>query len=230
MPTYVNSPFSTAQLAQKGVPCYLFGKYNYKQANTKMLVSNVALTSNVATLTVQITAGEVPIVGALISVAQTQSTAGLFNVNRVPLASVTIDATTGAGTVTFALTHADVVSAADTGSAIVEVPEIGETPAAVKSAACYISPSAMDAEVTITTAVTFSTVPTAITVKLQKAERDVDSEYTTITGDAAVISASAYTTGPVVTYTLQGSGYYRFIGSGLTLGSGAGMVAKLTRS
>jgi hypothetical protein len=34
----------------------------------------------------------------------------------------------------------------------------------------------------------------------------------------------------VVTYTLQGSGYYRFIGSGLTLGSGAGMVAKLTRS
>jgi hypothetical protein len=230
MPTYVNSAFNVAQVAQKGVPVFLFGSYNYKQGNTKMLVSNVALATNVATLTVQIVGGEVPIVGALISVAQTQSTSGLFNVARAPLTGVTIDSTTGAGTVAFALTHADVTSAADTGSAVVEVPEIGETPAAVKSAACYVQPSAMDAEVTITTSVTFSTVPTAITVSLQKALRDVDSEYTTITGAATVIAASTYTTGPTVEYTLKGSGYYRFIGSGLTLGSGAGMVAKLTRS
>ena len=74
---------------------YLFGSYNYKQANTTMLVSNVALTSNVATLTVQIIGGEVPIVGALISVQQTQSTSGLFNVARSPLTNVTIDASTG---------------------------------------------------------------------------------------------------------------------------------------
>lgn len=230
MPTYANSPFVPAQVAQKGVPVYLFGSMNYKQGNTQMLVSNVALTSNVATLTVQITSGEIPTVGSLITVVQTGSTSGLFNVTRVPLTAVTIVAATGAGTVTFALTHGNVVSAADAGSAIVEVPEVGETPAAVKSAACYIQPSAMDAEVTITTSVTFSTVPTAITLTLQKAVRDVEGEYTNVTGSAAVISGSAYTTGPTTVYTLMGSGYYRFIASGLTLGSGAGMVAKLTRS
>lgn len=230
MPTYVNSPFVKPKIAQKGVPIFLFGSYNYKQANTSMLVSKVALTSNVATLTVQIVGGEVPIVGALISVQQTQSTSGLFNVARSPLTNVTIDASTGAGTVSFALTHADVTLAADTGSAVVEVPEIGETPAAVKSAACYIQPNVDGGEMTVTTSVTFSTLPTAITLTLQKAVRDVDSEYTNITGAAAVVAASAYTTGPVAEFTLKGSGFFRFIGSGLTIGSGAGMVAKLTKN
>lgn len=231
MPTYVNSPFVKPKIAQKGVPVYLFGSYNYKQANTTMLVSNVALTTNVATLTVQIVGGEVPIVGALISVQQTQSTSGLFNVSRVPLTNVTIDATTGAGTVAFALTHSpDILTTADTGSAVVEVPEIGETPAAVKSAACYIQPNVDGGEMTITTAVTFTTLPTALTINLQKAVRDIDSEYTNVTGAAAVVAGTAYTTGPVVEYTLKGSGFFRFIGSGLTIGSGAGMVAKLTKN
>ena len=110
------------------------------------------------------------------------------------------------------------------------MPEIGETPAAVKSAACYIQPNVDGGEMTVTTSVTFSTLPTAITLTLQKAVRDVDSEYTNITGAAAVVAASAYTTGPVAEFTLKGSGFFRFIGSGLTIGSGAGMVAKLTKN
>jgi hypothetical protein len=226
MSSYQNNPFTSAQLVQKGVPCYLFGSYNYKQANTRMLISQVALTSNVATLTVQITEGEIPIVGALVSVQQTASTSGLFNVNRVALSAVSITAATGAGTISFALTHADVVAAADTGTAVAEVPEVGEAVTAVASAACYVQDPTD--QCTITTSVTFGTKPTAATVTLQSAIRDVDSEYTDV-GNAAVLSGTAFTTGPNASFTLKANAYYRFKLSGLTLGSGAGIVAKLSK-
>lgn len=226
MPTY-NSPITKVQLAQKGLPCYLFGSFNAHQGDTVMLVNNVALTTNVATLTVLITAGEIPTVGSLITVQQTQSTSGLFNVVRAKLTGVTIVAATGAGTVTFALTHADVVTAADTGSAVVEVPEVGETPSAnLKSVPCIFDAPHGSSQFTITTAVTFGTNPTAITVSLQTALRDVDSEYSTI-GTAAVIAGGTYSQGPTSGFTLQKSMYYRFLVTGLTAGSVAGMVAKI---
>ncbi|SRR6266567_704306 len=226
MPAYLNSPFANVPLAVRGVPTYLLGSYNMHQANTRMLVSNVALTTNVATLTVQITEGEIPLVGAFVSVQQTQSTSGLFNVNRVALTAVSITAATGTGTISFALTHADVTSGADTGAAIAEVPEIGEVPAAIASiAVCVQPPPGLD-QFTVATAVTFKTLPTAITVKLQRAIRNVDSEFTDI-GNAAVVAATAYTTGPVAEFTLERGYFYRFNASGLTLGSGAGIVAKI---
>jgi hypothetical protein len=228
MPAYVNGPaaFNPAQLVQKGVPCYLWGSLNLHQGDTVMLVNNVALTSNVATLTVQITAGEIPVTGALISVRQTASTSGLFNVNRVKLTGVTITASTGAGTVTFALTHADVASAADAGSAIVEVPEVGEAVAAGASVACIFDAPHGSSQFTVTTAITFGTLPTAANIVLQRAVHNNDAEFTTI-GNAAVISGTVYTTGPVAEFTLERAYFYRFLTSGLTLGSGAGIVAKI---
>jgi len=228
MTAYVNSPFAPVKLAVKGQPVYLFGSLNFHQGDTVMLVNNVALTSNVATLTVQITAGEIPKVGSLISVQQTQSTTGLFNVSRAALTGVTIVAATGAGTVTFALTHADVGTAADTGSAIVEVPEVGETPAAVASIPCVFQAPDGDSQFTVTTAVTFSggVLPTAITVSLQEALHNVDSEYTTV-GTAAIVAATAYTAGPIAKFSLERGYYYRFLVSGLTAGSVTGIVAKI---
>lgn len=227
MPAFSNNPFATVPLAVRGVPTYLFGSYNMRQANTRMLVSNVALTTNVATLTVLITEGEIPLVGSLVSVQQTQSTSGLFNVNRVPLTAVSITAATGAGTISFALTNANVTSAADTGSSIAEVPEIGEAITAIASQACCLQPPPGLDQFTVATAVTFTTLPTAVTVVLQRAIRNVNAEFTTI-GNAAVVAASAYTTaGPVAEFTLEGAYFYRFLVSGLTLGSGAGLVAKI---
>jgi hypothetical protein len=61
MPAYVDSPITPSTILIKGVNCYLWGSYNYKQGNTQMNVSQVALNSNVATLTVQIVAGEIPV-------------------------------------------------------------------------------------------------------------------------------------------------------------------------
>jgi len=229
MPAYINSAFQGSQLLVRGVASYLFGSYNYKQDNTKLLISNVALTSNVATLTVQIVGGEVPLVGSLISVQQTTSTSGLFNVNRVALASVTIDATTGAGTVTFPLTHANVVSAADTGSAVVEVPEKSEALAAGASIAVACTMPFAE-QFTVPLAVTFpgGVLPTAVTVTLQVALHNIDSEFTNTT-TAVVVATGAYTTGkgPVVEATLERGYFYRVLVSGLTAGSATGIIAKI---
>lgn len=226
MPSYPNNPFVPPLTVMKGVACYLYGSYNYRQDHTRMLVSNVALTTNVATLTVQIVAGEIPVIGALISVQQTANTAGLFNVNRVALTGVTINSATGAGTVTFALTHANVGAAADTGSAVVEVPEVPETLANGKSIACVIPAPEGDSQFTVAVAVSFPTIPTAVTVDLQRAIHESDAEYTTVgTTHAAVVAASAQTVGPVTEWTLERGYFYRLIVSGL---SGAGtIVAKI---
>jgi hypothetical protein len=92
-----------------------------------MLVSNVALTSNVATLTVTIVEGNLPAVGSNITVNGTVTASGAFNVTLVALTAVSISASTGQGTVSFALTHANVSSTADAGIAIVEQPIVFET-------------------------------------------------------------------------------------------------------
>lgn len=228
MPSYINSPYQTPKLIMKGVPCYLFGKYNYHQSPTQMLVTNITGSGSTATLAVQITGGEIPLVGSLISVLQTQTSGGAFNVSRALVTGVPINSTTGAGTITFA-SATSVASTPDTGSAIVDVPEIGETPTDVASiAACNQAPEG-DSQFTVTTAVTFAggVLPTAITVSLQAALHDVDSEYTTI-GVAAVVAGGVWSSGPLAHYTLEKGSFYRFLISGLTIGSATGIVAKLT--
>ena len=118
MPAYSNNPLYAVPLALPGIQQFFWGSLSDRISPTKMTVSNVALTSNVATLTVQVIEGNVPVAQQLVTVTGTQSTSGLFNVTAVAIASATINATSGAGTITFALTHADVVSAADSGLAV----------------------------------------------------------------------------------------------------------------
>lgn len=226
MPAYSNSAFAPAKLLQKGVPAYLFGTFDYGRGNTNLYITNVALTTNVATITVQVLNGPAPRVGDILSIIGSASTAGLFNVNSATITATTINNTTGAGTLTFALTHADVGTAADSGTVIVEPMPIGETVAAIKSLAVCVQAPEGDSQFTLPASITFSTLPTAITVTLQVAIMDIDSEYTNTT-TVWTVSGTAFTAGPVVQITLQRGYFYRFIGSGLTLGSGAGMVGKI---
>jgi hypothetical protein len=189
-----------------------------------MYVSKVAVTSNVATLTVQIYGGELPAAGWLVSVAQVANNSGAFQVNRVALASVTIDST-GAGTITFALTHADIPEAAGLGVAIAEVPEIGETAANGSSIACCVQSPLAGAR-TLPVAITFPTLPTTASVKLQGALHNIDSEFTNIgSTDLATVAASAQTVGPFSQVTLQAGYFYRFIVASIA-GSGT-IVAKI---
>lgn len=183
MPAYNNSPFQPPVIAlQPGKTEFSWGGFDALSSPTKMLVSNVALTSNVATLTVQMTAGPVPAVGSLIYVQGTQSTAGLFNVSGVALASVTINSTTGAGTLTFALTHANVTSAADAGQAIVQTPPtyeaIGSAAAGRQFAIPHVAFVGGVRNLSWFTAFTGS--PATVTMNLQIADEDIDAQYTTV--------------------------------------------------
>lgn len=225
MPLYANNPFTPPQLVQKGVPAYLLGTYNFHQANTKMQVSNSALTSNVATVTGQIVEGEVPLVGSYISISQTQAGTGAFNVSRAIVTAVSFN-NSGFGTVTFALTHANVTSVADTGTAIVEVPEVGETMVPGMSIACCMQAPEGDSQFTVPFALTFpsGTLPTAVTGTLMRSIRNIQSEFTATTA-IVTIAASAYTTGPVVQATLERGYFYAVNISGIT-GTGV-VVAKV---
>lgn len=226
MPTYTNSAFQPAKLLQKGVAAYVWGSFDYTRGDTAMYITNTALTSNVATVTVQVLSGPAPRVGDVISIVNTTNGSGALNVNAVPITATTINNSTGAGTLTFALTNANITSAADTGSAIVEPMPIGETPAATKSLAVCVQAPEGDAQFTLPVAVTFTTLPTAFTATLQVAVLDIDSEYSNL-ATVVTVSGTAYTAGPVVEATLQRGYFYRLIGSGLTLGSGAGMIGKI---
>jgi hypothetical protein len=144
MPAYSLNPLQRIKLALPGLPVYLFGSLAQTTAPTRMTVSNVALTSNVATLTVQIIEGNIPIVGALVSVTGTQQASGAFNVSQVALTGVTINATTGAGTITFALTHANVGSVADSGLAVAPQPVVPEAITLNESSEACALPMAQD--------------------------------------------------------------------------------------
>jgi len=228
MPLY-GSPLVKPQLVQKGVPAYLFGNLNMLQGNTKGRVTNVALASNVATVSLAIFEGPQPKIGDLITIWGTASTSGLFNITRSILTAVSITGSTGAGTVTFALTHADVVSVANTGAFLVEPGESSEalTNTSYSTAAIVQAPQG-DSQFTIPMAVTFpgGVLPTAVTVTLQVAIRDIDAEYTNTT-TAVTVAGTAYTAGPVVQATLQRGYCYRVAVSGLTVGSATGITVKL---
>ena len=124
MPAFQNSPFAPPVLHMKGVPTYLWGSYDPRVGNTRAYVTNTVLATDVATVTLQILDGPMPVVGAPISIINSTNGGGAFNVNRAIITAVSINAGTGAGTVTFALTHADISTAADGGSVIMENAEI----------------------------------------------------------------------------------------------------------
>lgn len=228
MPSYVTSPFKQPPeaLSQHKV-AYLFGSRNKYVGATKMYVTNVALTSNVATLTVKILDGNIPAVGSAISIESTTTASGAFNVTGVALTGVTITASTGVGTVTFALTHANVASTADAGYATVPVPEVGETVAngaSIAVSAPYTIPWQNEAGAyTVGCEVNFPTLPTACVVALQASQTDVDGDFQTVVSNVTTVSASVETKG-----TLQYTGKWNFFRYSISGTSGSGsIVAKL---
>lgn len=217
MPAYSGSPFQPPILAMKGVPTYLWGTFDPRIGNTNCALTNSALTSNVATVTIQILNGPMPIVGGLISIINSTAGSAALNVARATITGVTISSSTGAGTVTFALTNANITSVADSGTVICEPAEVAEALVNnTASIACLIAPPEGDSQFTVPIAVTFPTAPTGVTVTLQRAMRNVNAEFTNDTSAQVVYASSAYTSGPLVEATLERGYLYRLYVSGLT--------------
>ena len=227
--TLYASPNPGPQLLQKGVPAYLFGGLNMLQGNTKGRVTQTAIATNVGTVSVTIFEGPTPNVGDLITIWGTALQSGLFNVTRAVITAVSITATTGAGTISYALTGTNQSATADPGAFLVEAGESSETLTNnTTSRAVTVQAPQGDSQFTLPLAVTFpaGVLPTDVTATLQVAIRDIDAEYTNTT-TVVTVAATAYTAGPVVQATLQRGYCYRLAVSGLTLGSATGIIAKL---
>jgi hypothetical protein len=225
MPLYTNSAFQLPVLATKGVAVYLLGSFDYKIGNSRLFLTNSALTTNVATVTVQQIVGPLPVVGGLISIVNSTAGGGVLNVDRAIITAVNINTTTGAGTISFALTNANIAAVADGGTVIVEPGEVPEVLVNNSfSIATLIQAPEGDSQFTVPFSVTFPTLPTAATVSLQGALRDNNAEYVTLI-TAGAVAAGAQTFGPFGEATLQRGYLYRFAVTGLT-GTGT-VVAKL---
>jgi hypothetical protein len=211
-----NSPFVPPQLLQKGVPAYLFGGLNMLRGNAKGTVSQTALASNVATISVQLQEGATPVVGDYITVWGTALQSGLFNVTRSLITAVSITPATGAGTISYALVGTNQSATADAGRWQMEIGETAEsiTNNSFSVPVCVQAPQE-DSQFTLPLSVTFPTLPTAVTVSIQGAIRDIASEYTTI-GIVATVVTGGQTVGPFGQLSLQRGYFYRFAVTGLT--------------
>ena len=237
MPLYTQNVGFNAppQVAVSGQPAYFFGSMPWDTQDTIMQVTNVALTSNVATLTVTVLAGNIPAVGQLVTVQGTQNTSGLFNVSAVALTGVTITASTGQGTITFALTHANVSSTADAGKAYVPIQETSEVCQNGASVAIYVpaqEPVDFGAK-TITVSSIFPSLPTAATLTLYTAINNNPiaagtngSEWTSM-GVVGTVAGGVQTVGPLKTFTTPAGRWFQVVASSVTGGTSPTMIVKM---
>lgn len=188
MPPYNASPAVNVfpPLLQPGVTGYAFGSRDSSFPTTLLQISNVSLTGNVGTVTVLVREGKIPAVGSLLTIRGTSTASGAFNIVNVAISTVSIDAVTGIGTITFVLVHADVVSTPDAGMGYVPVPEVGEAlpaPSASQASQAFaIQDIAGHNEngVTITWSTYYPSAPSTVVMTLQGADVDQDSQYVTI--------------------------------------------------
>jgi len=227
MPAYTSAANHKVISLVQGFPTYLFGGWPLTTPATRFLISQVQITSDVATITGTIVEGNIPTVGQLITVQQVQSDGGVFNVTAVAITAVSINLATGQGTISFALTQANYGPDATpnaAGLALVFQSETSETLAAQASVPCTlpIQDPKTDSARTVTAAVSFPSAPTAVTVNLQMALMDIDSEYVNVSSTPIV---SATNVGNVAQYSLNTARFYRFKNTSLT-GTGT-IIAKL---
>lgn len=200
MPAFSQSPFGPAPaLLVPGTSGYSFGTFSDQTPTTKMFVTNVAIASNVVTLTVQIWEGPVPTTHQLIS---TQGLSNIPNVTNVAIASVSAFSDLTNGTITYALTHADVTSVADAGLALAPAAEVGDTitpTQAVKGAAFSLSALDKTNSRSIAWSVSFPATPPSASFEadLEGAIENIDSQYfkldkiTAVGGGTQVVSPVA---------------------------------------
>lgn len=198
MPPYNNQPGVAVPLlpmasvpGPPGPPGYAFGSKPLVQPTCRMLVTASAVASNVVTLTVKVVEGNIPAVGQTVYIYATTNNAGGLNDNSgtITIASVSINATTGIGTITYSKTTANLSTTADVGYVLAPVPETSEavTGSSQKSQQfavsgygiswAYITPSA----------------PVSIAIQLEGAINDNDAEYTIIGSSVTTVSSSAWT-------------------------------------
>jgi hypothetical protein len=189
MPPYDPTPFANNNpvlMLIPGNPAYAYGSKNTLRPIGRLAVTSVAIASNVATVGVKQIEGNIPAVGDLITVTDTTTDSGAANVNNIALTAVSINATTGIGTITYPATGTNQATTADVGMAFAQVPEVGETLVVGKSRAMAIQ-NTKGQGYGISWAYTCPSAPSTIAIQLEGAINENDAEY-------AIIGTSQTTT------------------------------------
>ena len=230
MSQYQATPFRAApKLLVAGSPEYLWGSYNDKASPTFGYVISDSAVTTTGTVTFRIVDGNVPIVGALISVVGTANASGNFNVTNATILTVSCTAA-GICTVTYAITSSSVaVGTADSGQVLIPQPEVGEALTAVSSIpACMPYGNALaNLNQGLTAVVSFPSLPTSVTVSLQQAVKDIDSEYATVAVVATVSGGVVTSSGAQITVDPTLGRFFRFSNGTVVGGTLPTIVAKL---
>jgi len=190
-----------------------------------MQITNVSLTTNVATYNVTMLEGNIPAVGDIASVTGTSTQSGAFNVTAVALASVSIDATTGIGTVTLALTHANVSSIAQAGQMSVAVPEVPQLLSGATKSAAFAIQAAKGQGRGISWDYTCPSAPGSASIQLEGALVDDDTAYAIIgTAITSTSGGQAFATAPIDV------NFVRLNASTFSAGTNPSIIARISQS
>ena len=237
MPLWSNDPNIAVLSLTPGVPAYSAGSLR-PGPPCKMFIDHDSVATNVVTLTVTIVEGNIPAIGDILYVYATTNSAGALNqaTGAVTVASVTITAATGKGTITYAKTVADQGSTVDTGYAIAVPGETSEVSTPNQAYRAFSIPKLvpeLGANRSITINVTYPSAPAAIKWELQGAMRNVDSEFVQILKDVTTAGTNADTGAPgfvsASTQFWPGSwNFVRYKDTGSSGGSSPTVIAKIT--
>lgn len=244
MPFYIASPFKPMpQLLVPGTPSYVFGSFNDKTGPTLGIVLSDSGDGTTSTVTFQIISGNIPITDTLVTIVGTQNSAGAYNVTNAPVLSVTQVDTPDDGvyTITF-LGSGTSAKTADYGQLIIQQREIGDALTATGSSypvmAGAAGPNSNGKSLSVTVKLPASTTAnpstlTGVTVVIQGANLDLDSEYNTIGTVGTGLAAGSTTDwqsgqGDTATGTLAAGSVnlpnFRFYRLSVTAATGAGPI------
>lgn len=180
MPAWSGSPKATIYGLVPGQPGYSAGTHP-SSAPWKAYVTAMSVASNVVTLTIITTEGNIPTIGDLVTVTGLPIAAA--NVTNIALASVTITASTGAGTVTYAATTANLAKFACGGRAIAPPADVPEAATANTSYSALALPSSVPLRTSGRVATAYVTHPSAFnstSYNFQVAINNVDAEFVNV--------------------------------------------------
>ena len=231
MSIYNNSAFGppykqVKRLGTQTEPNYLFGDFDFKTQPWSFGITQVALSANVATVTGTLKGGGgaslnvAPMAGAKMGVRGTASNSGIFNADPATVTAVSWNAATGIVSVSYALSHGNVSTTADTGELVILPLETADPVGAGTASqpiALIFSPDESDnSRCLFAEAKWTGTQPSAAVVVLQVANVDDDARYMTVTnaqgcapgGSVTASQNMATIAGSVVT---QSGAQYSFI-------------------
>lgn len=240
MPAYANFGPSKppVKLLTLQEPVYLIGQFGVTSPNANgydqaigraWITADAAVLDTSITFTVVMKEGNIPSVGDFISTQGPTNSSGQFVVTYQPITAVSINASTGIGTITIASASATAQSTtADGGTLWILPQEVGETISAAYNSIPVTIPmndpkTDMARTVTLVLSLLTSSSLAITGIYLQGALRDENAEYTNIGSTTLTLPSAGASASEV--FTLEGYRFFRLALSGVT-GSGS-IVAKI---